>query len=67
MCDVRMSVTTLETCLLWYIFFWVDPDGIRLLNQSSFGHPLIHLDSYVLLVMMYSDVRDDNIMDSNTS
>ena len=46
-CAVRMSVTPLETCLLWYVWFWVDSDGIRPLYQSSFGH-LVNLDSYVL-------------------
>ena len=26
-CAVRMSITPLETCLLWYVWFWVDSDG----------------------------------------
>ena len=43
-CAARMSVTPLETCLLWHVWFWVDADGTRPLYQSSFGHLLVNLD-----------------------
>ena len=29
------------------------------------GRLLVHIDSYVLVVIMYSDVRDDTTMDNN--
>ena len=41
-----MAVTPLETCLLWYVWFWVDSDGRRPLYQCNFGHLLVNLDSY---------------------
>ena len=47
-CAVMMSVTPLETCLLWYVWCWVDSDGTRPLCQSSFSHLLVNLDSHVL-------------------
>ena len=62
-----MSVTPLETCLLGYVWFQVDSDGIRPLYQSSFSHRLVNLDSYVSVVFMYSNVRDDTIIDNNSS
>ena len=37
----------------------VDSDGIRPLCQSSFGHLLVILDSYVFVVFMYLGVRDE--------
>ena len=57
-CAVRMSVTPQETCLIWYVWFWVDSDGIRPLYQSSFGD-LVNLDTNVFVVFIYLDVRDD--------
>ena len=47
---VRMSVTPLETCLIWYVWLWVDSDGIRPLYQSSFGDLLVNLDTNVFVV-----------------
>ena len=44
-----------------------DSDGIHPLYQSSFGHLLVNLDSYVFVVFMYLDVRDGTIMNSKTS
>ena len=35
---------------IWYFWFWVDSDGIRPLCQSSFGHLLVNLGSYVFVV-----------------
>ena len=60
-CAVRMSVTPLETCLLCYVWFWVDSDGIRPLYQSRFGDLLVNLDTNVFVVFMYLDVRDEII------
>ena len=56
-----MSVTPLETCLLCYVWFWVDSDGIRPLYQSRFGDLLVNLDTNVFVVFMYLDVRDEII------
>ena len=53
-----MSVTPQETCLIWYVWFWVDSDGIRPLYQSSFGD-LVNLDTNVFVVFIYLDVRDE--------
>ena len=68
-CAVRMSVTPLETCLLWYVWFWVDSDGIRPLYQSSFVTFWLILTHtpYVFVVFMYLDVRDGIIMDNKSS
>ena len=52
---------------IWYVWFRADSDGIRPLCQSRFGHFLVNLDSYVVFVFMYSDVRDNTIMDNNNS
>ena len=53
--------------VIWYVWFRADSDGIRPLCQSRFGHFLVNLDSYVVFVFMYSDVRDNTIMDNNNS
>ena len=50
---------------IWHVSFRVDSDGIRPLCQSRFGHLLVILDSYVV-VFMYSDERDDTIIDNIT-
>ena len=58
-CAVIMSVTPLETCLLWYVWFWVDSDGTRPLYQSRLGSPSVQ--SWLIPGMFYTT------MDNNTS
>ena len=52
-CAVKTSVTPLETCLLYgMIDLELIPMGYARYVGSSFGHLLVHLDSYVLVVFM---------------
>ena len=59
--SLRWKRACCMVCLVLGWFRWIRP-----LCQSRFGH-LVNLDSYVFVVLMYSDVRDDVTLDKNTS
>ena len=47
--------------------FGLVPMGHARYISLVFGNFPVNLDSYVIVVFMCSDVRDDSIMDNNTS